>query len=300
VTGQKYAAKSPPVVYQKFGLEPRDRIRPVVAALGSEVNWEQLRALYSSFVEIYHDPTGLPAGRPELGTMQKICLDTAQEFFWDRRSAQVARPFALQRLRSPEHGGYPLRRTLLVIFNREQGHVTADLKEVSSILGIRGMGVDEASALGDLERHFDRLVREKVRIPPHAQHEQDNPIRIIVDFLVDWEQFARENPSPRLLLGRVIKPADPGPMKVQWIFGPQGIRHQALAIPRQYENVYFTRLARDDWFKAVVLEFPNRVEWIEPPAKCADPKDPAMIQAAWDAIPRFAANEPDIWPMKET
>src|SRR5438105_1457077 len=73
----------------------------------------------------------------------------------------------VQRLRAEEDNGYPLRRTLLVVFNRVGRQVTAEFKEVAAILEIRGLGADEADAFRDLERQFDLVVRTKVRIPPH-------------------------------------------------------------------------------------------------------------------------------------
>src|ERR1019366_804935 len=124
VTGRKYAATAPPAVHQYFGVEPHDRVRPIVATFGSESSWKDLIVLYSAFIENPSDLAGLPLKRTDFSTMEEILRC--------RGIAHSVRPRRVQRLRSPENAGYPLRRTLLVTFNREQGHVTADLREVAS------------------------------------------------------------------------------------------------------------------------------------------------------------------------
>jgi hypothetical protein len=160
------------------------------------------------------------------------------------------------------------------------------------------MGADEDSALSDLERRFDQLVREKVRIPPHAKQVQDDLIRTVVNHLVDWEQFDRENPTPRLLVGRIIDVTPSSPLKIHWLFGPQGIQDKTTPLSWHYQNAYFSVLKEGDWFQSVVLEFPGEVRWLDPPAKCPDPTEVANRQAAWDAIPRLEVHEPNAWPLK--
>jgi hypothetical protein len=290
VTGRKYAAAAPPVVDWYFGAEPQDRVRQIVTTFGSESSRKDLIALCSAFAEHARDFAGMPLRSTELGTMEETLR-------W-RGIAQAVRPRRVRRLRSSENAGYPLKRTLLVMFNREQGHVTADLREIASIFPIQGIGADEDSAFSDLERRFDQLVREKVRIPPHAKRAQEHLIRTVVNHLVDWEQFERENPAPRLLVGRVIGATPIGPLTIHWLFGPQGIQNKTTPLSYHYQNAYFGVLQKSDWFQGVVLEFPVGVHWLEPPAKCPDPTDPANRQAAWDAIPRVEARDPDTWPLK--
>jgi hypothetical protein len=290
VTGRKYAATAPPVVLRYFGVEPHDRVRRIVATFASESSRKDLIVLSSAFVEHPRDLAGMPLRSTDLGAMEETLS-------W-RGIAQAVRPRRVQRLRSSENAGYPLRRTLLVTFNREQGHVTADLREIASIFPIQGIGADEDSAFSDLERRFDQLVREKVRIPPHAKRAQDHLIRTVVNHLVDWEQFERENPTPRLLVGRVIDATPFGHLKIHWLFGPQGIQNKTTPLAWHYQNAYFGVLQAGDWFQGVVLEFPVGVHWLEPPAKCPDPTDAANRQAAWDTIPRVEAHDPDTWPLK--
>jgi len=147
VTGRKYAAAAPPVVLRYFGVEPHDRVRRIVATFASESSRKDLIVLYSAFVEHPRDLAGMPLRSTDLGAMEETLS-------W-RGIAQAVRPRRVQRLRSSENAGYPLRRTLLVTFNREQGHVTADLREIASIFPIQGIGADEDSAFSDLERRFD-------------------------------------------------------------------------------------------------------------------------------------------------
>src|SRR5262249_3380901 len=152
----------------------------------------------------------------------------------DKGIAQTVRPVPLQRMRSVEHSGYPLKRTLLVTFNRDRGRVLAELKEVSRTLGIQGVGYDEESALQDLERQFDQLVREKVRIPPHARNERNEPILNIVNYLVDWKKFDRENPTPHLLWGRIVRRGASGRPTIHWLVGPDDLREKTAILPWRF------------------------------------------------------------------
>lgn len=290
VTGRKYAATATPGVHRFFGVEPHDRVRPIVATFGSESSWKDLVGLCSAFIESPGDLAGLPLKPTDFGAMEEILRF--------RGIAHAVRPRRVQRLRSSENVGYPLRRTLLVTFNREMGRVIAELREVAAIVPIQGIGADEDLALIDLERRFDQLVREKVRIPPHAKRPQDELIRTVVNHLIDWEKFERENPTPRLLVGRVIDKGPFGPNRIQWLFGPNGIQHKASPLPSHYRSAYFLSLNPGDWFSGVAMEYPEGVKWVEPPVRCPDPTDPANHQAAWDAIPRVEADEPDLWPVK--
>jgi len=219
----------------------------------------------------------------------------------DGTISQVARPRLVQRLHAPppaEHHGYPLRRPQLVIFNREKAGVTAELTELARLAGLRGLGTDEDAALRDLERQFDQLVREKVRIPPHARRPEDDRLRLVIDYLIDWKEFDRENPTPHLLWGQIVSQSASGRPRIHWLVGPDGMREQTGVLPRKLVSPYFLQLTDGDWFRAVVLEYPGHVEWVEPPARSPDPTDPEVRQAAWDAIPRIVADKPDVWPLK--
>jgi hypothetical protein len=213
--------------------------------------------------------------------------------------AHAVRPQLVGRLSCAEHNGYPLQQALLVVFNREGRQVSAEFKEVADILAIRGVGTDESEALRDLERQFDEVVRTKARIPPHARADQDEPIRRVVNYLVDWTQFEQENPLPRLLWGRLLHRKCSGHVRVHWLLGPGGLRGRDALLPRPYATPYFDVLQPGDWFRGVAKEYPGRVEWVEPPARCPDPTDPATGQAAWEAIPRVVVDQPDVWPLKE-
>ena len=82
-----------------------------------------------------------------------------------------------------------------------------------------------------------------------------------------------ENPTPWLLVGRVIDATPFGALKIHWLFGPQGIQNKNTPLSWYYQNAYFGVLKAGDWFQGVVLEFPVGVYWLEPPAKCPDPTD---------------------------
>jgi hypothetical protein len=187
-----------------------------------------------------------------------------------------------------------------VAFNRELGRVLAELKEVSKDLGIKGVGIDEEGALRDLERQFDQLVTEKVRIPPHARRPDDDRIRSVVNHLVNWDQFERDNPAPQLLWGRITGNTHSSRPRVHWRLGLGGMHGKIGEVPPRLESPYFRQLDDGDWFQAVVLDYLDHIEWIEPPVRRPDPTDPEARAAAWQAIARTLADEPDVWPLKES
>ena len=215
----------------------------------------------------------------------------------NRRAAIL--PRSIGRLGSRYHAGYPLTRDHRVVLTRERAGVVAELAGYSKDLGIRGIGLDEEAALRDLERLFERLVLEKVRIPPHARQAEDDRIRLIVNQLVDWEQYELENPAPRLILGRILRKAGTPNPTVRWFLGPRGERNQTARIPPRLMSSYFVGFDEGDWFRGVILDYSNRVEWIEPPARCPDPTDPREQENAWRNIPVVQAKEVDVWPLKQ-
>jgi hypothetical protein len=245
----------------------------------------------ASFVDSVAELGGVPG-------LDWASLDRVRKLLDRHGVSHAVRPLPVQRLSSEEYNGYPLQRVLLVVFNREGRKVTAEFKEVADILAIRGIGADESAALRDLERQFDEIVRTKVRIPPHAREGRDEGVRRVVNHLVDWQRFEQENPRPRLLWGRLLRRPRSGGVRVHWLLGPGELRDRDAALPRRYATPYFDTLQPGDWFRGVVREYPDRVEWVEPPTRCPDPTDPAARKAAWEAIPRVVADEPDVWPLK--
>jgi hypothetical protein len=292
VTGRKLAKPAPLSVRTRFGLDPRDGARIRVALLAeSETSVKELLAAASFFVDS-PEPLGEVAGR----------TDELTEL-WQRIGLRGEHPFAralrVNHLRAPEHNGYPLRRTQLVVFNRRKGQVTASFSEVAGTLKIMGIGTDEATALSDLERQFDYLVRDKVRIPPHARKERDDPIRLIVNHLVDWVRFEQESPLPRALWGQIVKRPLFGRPTVRWLLGPGGIRKETTSLTGGYNHPRLTTIPKGKWFRAVVKEYPDRIEWVEPPYQVPDPEDEAERRKAWAAIPAVLTTEEGVWPQKE-
>jgi hypothetical protein len=253
-------------------LKPRDGLRHIVALMGSEASTKEL--LFELAIAF-------------------------QQHLPDRGDPHAVGTREINRLRSAENNGYPLRRTLLVVFNREPGRVTAEFREISHIRLLRGTGLDEDSALRDLEARFDRLVRERIRLPPHARRDEDLPLVLLVNHLVNWEQFERENPLPRLLWGHVMKSTASGRSRIHWLLGPGGIRKQTTELPPPYSHAALAALPAGSWFRGVVKEFADHVEWIEPPSEVPNPEDPQEQRKAWEAIPTSYADQAGVWPLKD-
>jgi hypothetical protein len=245
--------------------------------------WEEVR----SFVPLTA-PDARPNDRHDGGAS---FVDSTEEL-----KGRTVRP--VERLRSEEYHGYPLRRAVLVVFNRDGRKVTAELKEVAGILKIRGVGMDEESALRDLEVQFEKLVREKVRVPPHVREKKDLPLVLVINCLVDWKRFDRENPLPTPLWGQVLKHRNGHSPRIRWLLGPNKIRKQTTPLPASHTHPFILELPEGQWFKGVVKEYPDRIEWVEPPYRVPDPTDPEERRRAWEAIPTIYADQPGVWPVK--
>jgi hypothetical protein len=87
-------------------------------------------------------------------------------------------------------------------------------------------------------------------------------------------------------------------MTIHWLLGPAGVRRDTGLLPRRYAHARLLALRQGKWFRAVVKEYPARIEWIEPPEQAPDPEDPAERNKAWAAIPVVIADDPDVWPLK--
>jgi hypothetical protein len=290
------AGTAPPVVHSAYGLEPRDRVRPIVAMLASGA---QQRKMLLHIAQPFLDDLHLVGILDSGVDLFRPLLEEVIEHMQRRGVAPAARSRLIHRVRSAEHPGYPLRRTQAVTFNYERDGVTAQLREVSDVLKLQGMGADEDQALRDLERQFDRLVQTKVRVPPHAQKPEDRAAAAIVNHLVDWEQFERENPPERPLWGRVVRHERGQRVQVRWLVGPGGVKAQTSYLSGPYLHPGLRRLQAGEWFKAVVKEYPDRVEWMESPYRVPDPEDLESRRAAWEAVPVIEASQPNAWPLEE-
>jgi hypothetical protein len=286
------AGKAADAVRRAYRLDPRGGVRSVVAMLGSEQNRDELLEMAFLFGDDVAELTGLAVGEEVLRELLRQSLQ--------RGVAHAVRPRAIQRLGSVHHGGYPLLRTHLVTFNLEPNRVVAELREVSDVLGIRGEGADEDSALRHLARQFERLVEQKVRIPAHAQRPEDKLVVAVINHLVDWDRFRRENPLTRPLWGKVLEHLPRNRVRVQWLLGPAGVRDETTVLSDPYLREAYPQLRQiptGKWFRAAVKEYPDRVEWVELPYPGPDPHDPDARRQDWAAIPTILADRPDVWPL---
>jgi hypothetical protein len=293
LTGRNLASSAPLTVHGAYRLEPRHRVRFILAVLASEQD-SRLRML-----DLHRDFIDSPADLEGLG-FDDASLRKLREYMELRGGlSTIAHPRPVHRLRSAQHDGYPLSRTFHIFFTFAEDGVSAELREVSSILGIRGKGREVEEALRDLEEQFDRLVRTKVRVPPHVQSADDARLVAVVNHLIDWDRFREENPPTRPLWGRVEGKEHRGLLPVFWLAGPRDIRERKGVVSGLYLHPRLRELPEGTWFKAAVREYPNRIVWDEPPYKVPDPNDPVERRRAWEAIPVVHADEPDVWPLAE-
>jgi hypothetical protein len=185
---------------------------------------------------------------------------------------------------------YPLRRTQPVTFSFEKNRLVAELCEVNKVLHIRGEGADMVSAFHDLAQHFDRIVREKLRTPPHVPNDKDLEVASAIDHLVNWKQYRLENPLARPLWGKLLRHLGSGKVRVQWLMGPRGIRDRITVPDKAYvlgATAKLRQIPDGQWFCAVVKEHPDRVEWVEQPYVVPDPRDPERHAGFGNLCPSF-------------
>lgn len=289
VTGRKFAFSPPAEVRRLYKLDPREGLREVVAQLASDHSREELMAVAISLREhVYDDSLH--------GYLQKALYRLLTKS--DNQS--IAVPIAVTRIPSLSHNGYPLRRTYLVTINLESDAVVAEIREVSPIVSLRGRGADVDSALDDLARVFDRIVRENHFIPPHVRKPENDRIDAILNHMVDWERYEEENPLVQPMWGRIRARRRDGSLRIHWITGPNEARDTEALLPSRDVPSSLGEMEVGRWFYGTARCYPDRVEWIEQPDIVPDPNDPEARRAAWDSIPKVPADQPGCWPMKQS
>lgn len=204
----------------------------------------------------------------------------------------------IDRIRSQYNNGYPLREPLFVVFGLHDGLTTSQFYGEGPSLSITGYGIGYEYSLLDLEKQFDHLVVNKVRIPPHTYEELDNEIRSVINKIVDWKKFELENPMAITLWGQILKESQLGGLAIFWLQGPNGISGVSL-ISNNFNHSNFELFLDGVWFRAVVKEYPDRVEWIEPPYIVPNPFDWERMYESWNSIPFVYADKENVWPKKE-
>jgi hypothetical protein len=225
-------------------------------------------------------------------------LDEVYRLLASSSGQSIAEPVCLTRISPPSDSSYPLRRPLLVTLNTESDDFVAEIREVSEIIPLRGRGADVRLALDDLARCFARLVRENHFIPPHVRRPENLQIDAILNHLVDWQQFERENPISEGLWGKVISKLAGGRVRVRWLNGPGGITDKTTVLSGSWVHPVFQSLQKGQWFRATVKQYPDRLEWIEEPYAAPDPSDQSARQKAWEAIPTTRTDQPGAWPVE--
>jgi len=287
VTGRKFAFSPPAEVRRLYKLDPREGLREVVAQLASDHSREELMAVAISLREHVYDDR-----------LHGYLQEALYRLLTKSDNQSIAVPIAVTRIPSLSHNGYPLRRTYLVTINLESDAVVAEIREVSPIVSLRGRGADVNSALDDLARVFDRIVRENHFIPPHVRKPENDHIDAILNHMVDWEQFERENPISEALWGRIVSHLPGRRVRVQWLNGPGGITDRSTVLSGPWVHQAFQHLQKGQWFHATVKQYPDRLEWVEEPYSVPDPNDESAREKAWQAIPTTRADQPGTWPVE--
>ena len=204
----------------------------------------------------------------------------------------------LDRITAPNGTSYPLRQPVTVRVRCLRGQFVARIERIPPRKWVQGVGNSRETALADLGRSFDEAVSQNCRVPPHARTAANDRIATILDDLIDWQQYERENPLTQPFWGRIVAHLPDGGVRVRWLIGPEGCDDKTTVLSTDRTHPTLRRFKIGQWFHASVREFPDRVEWLEEPEEVSDPNDMEARRRAWEAIPVVLADQPDCWPLK--
>jgi hypothetical protein len=204
----------------------------------------------------------------------------------------------LDRIPVPGHTSYPLRRRFLATIIREWPSVRISLSGMLPSQLPSGTGPDLETALNRLGRHLHSLVLEHRNNPPHVRGPESSRIQQILNHLVDWEQYERENPVIQPLWGR-IESRTPVGLSIFWSVGPHGLQDKIGTIADKDVPASLSPIGVGQWFYGAAKCYPNRIEWVEEPHVVPDPTDLEARRALWESLPRVPADEPGCWPLKK-
>jgi hypothetical protein len=210
-------------------------------------------------------------------------------------SAQIIR---LDRIPVPGHSSYPLKRRFLATIIREGPAVRISLTSMRPSLLPSGSGPDLETALNDLGRHLQSMVLEHRNIPPHVRGPESSGMQRVLNHLVDWEQYERENPVIQPLWGR-IESRTPVGLSIFWSVGPDGLQDKIGTLADKDVPASLSPIGVGQWFYGAAKCYPNRIEWVEEPHVVPDPTDLEARRALWESLPRVPADEPGCWPLKK-
>jgi hypothetical protein len=202
--------------------------------------------------------------------------------------------------RIPGKVAYPLRHPISV--NIAAGPAGLSIEPTGGDLRglLAGHGPTLEAAEEDFGRCFDRLVQENRAIPPHARTDENERIAGILDDLVDWERYRRDNPLIQPMWGQVRERRADGSLRIHWIIGPRGARDREEDLPVRDVHPSLAAIPVGRWFEGAAKSYLDRIEWIEHAEEVPDPKDPEARRALWESLAKVPADEPDCWPLKRS
>jgi hypothetical protein len=162
-----------------------------------------------------------------------------------------------------------------------------------------GRGPTLEAARDDFGRRFDRLIQENRAIPPHDRTPENERIARILDDLVDWELYRRENPLNQPMWGQVRERLADGSLRIHWVIGPNEASDDEGILQSQDVHPSLTEIPVGRWFYGTARCYPDHVTWVDPPEDAPDPEDRAARLEVWESLPIEYADEPGCWPVLE-
>lgn len=211
--------------------------------------------------------------------------------------------FPIHRIEIPGEGKkyvYPLRGCVSVLLKGDGEQVEARIRELDSIVSLRGRGKDVLAAMRDLFWQFHLVVEEYWWVPPHDRIESNERVRRVLAHLIDWDRYASENPVEQPLWGRIDANRPDGGLQVRWFLGPDSDRGEYDALLAASDLHPALRSMRaGEWFLGGVRRYLDRLEWTAAPEVVPDPRDKDGRRAAWDRVPAVVMDDPDAWPARQ-
>jgi hypothetical protein len=210
-------------------------------------------------------------------------------------------PPQLATLRSiavPGKPPYPLNAPIRYEVRSEGRFVTVRLICPDLDDEVIGRGPNLHSATDDLGRRFDRLVQRNRAIPPHAMTPENQRMARILDRLVDWQRYERDNPLVQPMWGQIRNRHEDGSLVVHWVTGPGEAQDQEATLRGWFVPPSLAEMELGAWFYGTAKCYPDCIDWIDEPHIVPDPHDEEANRRLWESLPRVPADQPGCWPLK--
>lgn len=154
-----------------------------------------------------------------------------------------------------------------------------------------GTGKTKEEALDNLKLNFNQFIENNWWVLPHERTETQKNNASLINKLVDWEQYRKDNPVEEFVLGKIIEIKEKT-AKVHWHVGHGENWQFDEYLPIKDLESLGAELKEGTLFGGTLKVYEDRVEWIESPYYIKE------REFNWDDIPP-AETTGESWPKKK-